>query len=271
MEAIASACHDVFQQAAKRITPLHGGDLSEVARVTLFDGREVVAKQGKLADREARMLNAIAATGMPAPKVMGVVPGVMFLEALDEARPSLSHWARFGESLARMHASPGPDAGHGYGWPEDYAFGPVVIANAQGNDWPRFWAEQRLAPFLPALPRPLATRLDALVCRLPELLPKTPSAGLLHGDLWSGNLLPTATAIHLIDPASYHGHGEVDLAMLHLFGGPGPGFWEGYGTLAPGWERRRAIYSLFPALVHFRLFGAGYQSMVARFLAAAGV
>ncbi|HHC29610.1 MAG TPA: aminoglycoside phosphotransferase, partial [Rhodobacterales bacterium] len=80
MDAIAAACRDVFQKAAKRVTPLHGGDLSEVTRVTLFDGREVVAKQGAFVDREARMLAAIAATGMPAPKVLGVVPGVMFLE-----------------------------------------------------------------------------------------------------------------------------------------------------------------------------------------------
>lgn len=266
MDAIGHACRDIFQLSAKTITPLHGGDLSEVARVTLFGGREVVAKRGPLVDREARMLTAIAATGMPAPRVLGVVPGVMFLEALEQARPSAEHWTRFGADLARMHAT----SGHRYGWSEDYAFGPVTIVNDPHDDWPLFWAEQRLLPFLPLLPPTLAARTETLARRLPDLLPARPTPGLLHGDLWSGNLLPTRGAIHLIDPACYHGHGEVDLAMLHLFDAPHPGFWEGYGAPAPGWETRRAIYSLFPALVHLRLFGVGYRGMVERFLSAAG-
>jgi fructosamine-3-kinase len=75
----------------------------------------------------------------------------------------------------------------------------------------------------------------------------------------------------MIDPACYHGHAEVDLAMLELFGAPPKAFWQGYGPEEPGRAERRAIYQLFPALVHFRLFGAGYQSMVARLLLAAGI
>lgn len=267
MDAVEAACRDVFQLSAQRITPLHGGDLSEVARVTLDGGRAVVAKRGPMVDREARMLAAIAGAGVPAPAVLGGAPGVMFLEALAEAPTQPRHWARFGTDLARLHRT----VGESYGWPEDYAFGAVDIANAPARDWPGFWAERRLLAALPHLPPALARRVETLAARLPELLPAHPAPGLLHGDLWGGNLMTTATAIHLIDPACYHGDGEVDLAMLHLFGSPGPGFAEAYGRLTPGWETRRAVYSLFPALVHLRLFGAGYRGMVERFLSAAGV
>lgn len=266
MDALNAAIREVFHAADARRHRLHGGDLSEVTLIAFSDGHRVVAKQGPMVAREARMLDALAAAGMPAPRVIAVAGPVLFLEALDETRARPEHWAMFGEDLARLHATPG-DA---YGWAEDYAFGPVAIENARVDDWPGFWAERRLMPFLPHLPAPLAARVEALARRLPDHLPARPLPGLLHGDLWTGNLLPTATGIYLIDPASYHGHGEVDLAMLHLFGGPGPGFLEAYGALAPGWETRRAIYALFPALVHLRLFGAGYRDMVERFLTHAG-
>jgi hypothetical protein len=47
-------------------------------------------------------------------------------------------------------------------------------------------------------------------------------------------------------------------------------FWDSYGRLEPGWEDRRPVYQLFPALVHLRLFGANYSSMVDRLLTRIG-
>jgi fructosamine-3-kinase len=106
---------------------------------------------------------------------------------------------------------------------------------------------------------------------MPELLPASPPPSLLHGDLWSGNILvQDGRLAALIDPACYHGHSEVDLAMLSLFGEPPPAFWESYGELGDGWEQRRDIYQLFPALVHLRLFGASYGSLVDRLLSRLG-
>ena len=54
--------------------------------------------------------------------------------------------------------------------------------------------------------------------------------------------------------------------MLTLFGSPPPEFRDAYGPLEPGWEERRILYQLFPALVHLRLFGASYGGMVERML-----
>jgi fructosamine-3-kinase len=58
--------------------------------------------------------------------------------------------------------------------------------------------------------------------------------------------------------------------MLALFDTPGESFWEAYGPLAPGWEERRPLYQLFPALVHMRLFGEAYAGMVDRLLSSLG-
>lgn len=58
--------------------------------------------------------------------------------------------------------------------------------------------------------------------------------------------------------------------MLCLFGSPPDAFQDAYGPLEPGWEERRPLYQLFPALVHLRLFGASYGGLVDRLLSSSG-
>lgn len=248
------------------IAPLHGGSLSEIARVGLADGSVVVAKTGPLVSAEARMLRAMADAGAPAPKVLAVEGDLLIMEFLDEARSGPAGWAALGHALAGLHGA----RGTAYGWEEDYAFGPARLPNAPMADWPAFWGARRMLAWPEALPAGIARRVERLASRLPEILPKQPAPALLHGDLWSGNVLFTAEGAALIDPACYYGHGEVDLAMLHLFGRPGAGFDDAYGPLEPGWQERRAVYQLWPALVHLRLFGGGYRGMVEGCLGALG-
>jgi fructosamine-3-kinase len=109
------------------------------------------------------------------------------------------------------------------------------------------------------------------VPRLAELVPEEPPARL-HGDLWNGNVLWGLDGhAWLIDPASYGGHREVDLAMLALFGLPHlPRVLDAYAEacadtrpLADGWEDRVALHQLFPLLVHACHFGGGYAARAA--------
>jgi fructosamine-3-kinase len=74
----------------------------------------------------------------------------------------------------------------------------------------------------------------------------------------------------LIDPACYHGHREVDIAMLTLFDHPPEAFFAAL-SLEPGWRERLPVYRLWPLLVHLRLFGESYRGAVDRALAACGV
>ena len=268
MDALDHAVLDLTGDRIPARRPLHGGDLSAVTLVTLQGGGRVVAKSGPLVDREARMLTAMAETGVPVPDVVGVAGNILLIEALDEGAPQPTAWAKAGEALAIMHGATGAN----YGWKEDYAFGNVEIADGETADWPDFWASRRLLAHAPYLPGGVAPRLANLAERLPHLLPAAPRPSLLHGDLWTGNLLFGAEGgVHFIDPACYFGDREVDLAMLHLFGSPGRGFNEAYGQLEPGWETRRTVYTLWPALVHLRLFGASYRGMVDRLLKELGV
>jgi fructosamine-3-kinase len=74
----------------------------------------------------------------------------------------------------------------------------------------------------------------------------------------------------LIDPATYNGWAEADLAMTVLFGGFAEAFYSEYGNLSgidPDWTKRADIYNLYHLLNHLTLFGAGYFQAVARILA----
>ena len=247
---------------------LHGGDLSEVSYVRLSDGREMVAKRGPLVDAEARMLAALRLVHAPVPEILHVEHGLLVLEYLPEVKEAdPAAWKKLGEELALLHSY----AGSAFGWEEDYALGGVTVENAQSDNWPAFWANRRLRPALPHLPEEIARRVSALADSLPDRLPTEPKASLLHGDLWSGNVLFTSDRAVLIDPACYYGHAEVDLAMLTLFYAPEPAFWRGYGRPEADREAREPIYQLFPALTHYRLFGDRYAPMVTRLLDAAGV
>jgi fructosamine-3-kinase len=268
MSAFGRRVAAVTGVAEERLERLAGGDLSEVLLVRRPDGREMVAKGGPAVGTEAAMLRALAGAGVPAPAVEGEHEGVLLLQYVPNDRVfSAAVWASIGDALRRLHDRHGEH----YGWPVDYRIGTVELDNRQHGNWPVFWGEQRLVATASVLDRPWRERVDRLAARLPDLLPVAPPASFLHGDLWGGNILVRDGALTaLIDPACYYGHAEVDLAMLHLFDTPPGSFWEAYGAAEPGWPERRILYQLFPALLHLRLFGGGYASMVDRLLAATG-
>jgi fructosamine-3-kinase len=248
----------------ERIERLAGGDLSEVLLIRRADGRSSVAKRDLTGGAESAMLRAIAAAGVPAPRVEGEHDGVLLLEHIANDRVfSPAAWTDIGAALRQLH---GREAEQ-YGWPIDYQIGTVALDNRERRDWTGFWAEQRLAATASVLDRPWRERVAGLARQVGEIVRSAPRPALLHGDLWSGNILVSEGRLAaLIDPACYHGDAEVDLAMLTLFDTPGPSFWQAYGPLEAGWEQRRPLYQLFPALLHMRLFGDTYAGMVNRLL-----
>lgn len=238
---------------------LAGGDITEAVRLRLSDGRQMVAKEGPLVPREARMLQAMREAGAPTPAVIGLRGDLLLIELLPSGgRPTGTAWATLGEALNKLHGA----TGEAYGWPEDYAFREVAIPNARSEKWPEFWAQNRLLNNCRYIPQSLAQRIELLCAELADRLPERPRLSLLHGDLWGGNILVTQDRVSgLIDPACYYGDREVDFAMLSLFDHPREEFFE-QAALEPGWRERREIYRLWPLLVHLRLFGHSYHGSV---------
>jgi fructosamine-3-kinase len=144
-------------------------------------------------------------------------------------------------------------------------------------DWGTFYAVLRVLPYAHRAARdgsltPAGLRTVERVCeRLragdARLTGPDEPVARLHGDLWSGNVLWTASGAVLIDPAAHGGHRETDLAMLALFGLPHLdrvlAAYQEVWPLAPGWQHRVGLHQLHPLLVHAALFGSGYGAQAA--------
>jgi fructosamine-3-kinase len=202
--------------------------------------------------------------------------GWLALEYLPPAPPDSSWGARLGRGLAALHRTTAAAPG----WPEDNLIGSLPQSNPQSHaTWETFWRDARLqAQWRTARERghfagPPGRLLERVVAAGPRLLAAVghEPCSLLHGDLWSGNVHPGPDGrVVLIDPASYYGHREVDLAIAELFGGIPDSTLAAYREawpLEPGYRAvRRPLYQLYYLLVHVNLFGGGY---VARTLRAA--
>jgi fructosamine-3-kinase len=258
MSAFARRVAELTRLAPERIERLAGGDLSGALLLHHPDGRLQIAKGG-LPGAEAAMLRSLANAGVPAPLVEGEHEDVLLLDHVaNDGVFSPRAWADVGTCLRRLHDT----RGERFGWPADYRIGTVDIDNRESEDWPSFWGERRLVATARVLDRPWRERVERAAALMPELLPSRPAASLLHGDLWTGNILVNGGRVAaFIDPACYYGHSEADLAMLTLFADPPNEFQSAYGALDEGWDRRRPAYQLFPALLHMRLFGASYESL----------
>ncbi len=267
--------------------PVAGGCIHNAARVDFADGSAFLkwsdAPAGMFAS-EARGLEALrAAAGadLRIPAVLGcgnagdAAPAWLLLEWLEPAPAAERPGRGLGKGLAALHSV----AAEGWGWDEPGWIGTLRQDNTPEPRWADFWWTRRLEPQLRLAGTDLAgnpAAWGALQRALPEALAAAEEEGpsLLHGDLWSGNVLMVgAGEAALVDPAAYRGHREVDLAMAELFGGFATGFLAAYRKqrpLQPGYQRRRRpIYQLYPLLVHLNLFGGGYSASVQRALRAA--
>ncbi|GHA59838.1 fructosamine kinase family protein [Streptomyces olivaceoviridis] len=244
------------------------------AEVLLDGGTPVMVKRGDgpgaVRAEVAGLRWLAAADAVRVPAVLGHDEHWMVTERVPTGAPDPGAALRFGRALAALHAAgaphfgaPPPDG------PEDACIGLAPLRNAPGTDWPRWYAEHRVLPYVRGAVdrgtlRPDEAAVFERVCaRLPELAGPAEPPARLHGDLWNGNVLWGADGeVRLIDPAAHGGHRETDLAMLHLFGCPYlDRVLAGYRRAAPladGWRDRVGLHQLFPLLVHAVLFGRGY-------------
>ena len=283
-DSLREVLEDRLDRSIRSVAAVGGGCIANACRVET-DGSPFFLKYGddevaRTFSGEAAGLEALGAADSPlaVPSVLDTAPatderpGFLVTEWITTGREGRRFWETFGQGLAALHRH----AADEYGFDRDNFIGRLPQKNEWTERWPTFFRTQRLEPQV-AMARERGrwrsdwTRsLEALYRRLPELLPREPEPSVLHGDLWKGNFMVTATGTPaLIDPAVYYGHREADLAMTELFGGFQDRFYDAYRAarpLEPGYETRRDVYNLYHLINHLNLFGAGYAGSVEEIL-----
>ena len=265
---------------------LSGGDINKAYGLTLNTGAHIFMKANSKANAdfftaEAAGLSAIEATGViKTPEILctgtddGEDVGYSFLllKFIKSAKPRTDYWESFARDLAALHKADTKifEISGKFGFFQNNFIGARAQNNTPSDSWISFFRDNRLAPqfkdadsYFTAEDR---SKITKLLDHLEDFLIEPNQPSLLHGDLWSGNVMcgPEGKAM-LIDPAAYIGHAEADLAMTELFGGFPEKFYDAYreaNPLEPGYENRRDIYNLYQLLNHLNLFGPTYLGPV---------
>jgi len=257
--------------------PVPGGCINHGQRLVASSGHSFFLKTNPQAppgmfEREAEGLLALHVPDGPRiPKAYLAGRDFFLLEDLKPASPVHDYWSKLGVQLAALHRQ----TGQGFGFSQANYLGSTPQPNPWTTDGAAFFGEQRLRyqarlAESRGLLVPVEMRLvDRLAARLADIIPEQPPS-LLHGDLWSGNVLSGAAGEPaLIDPAVYYGWAEAELAMTALFGGFPEEFYRAYqeaAPLEPGWRGRFPVYNLYHLLNHLNLFGRAYHADVVAIL-----
>jgi len=272
---LEAALQRALADASLRVTgarPVGGGCIHEAVRLVTGKG-EFFAKWNAdappdLFPSEARGLHALrdaAGPELAVPRVIAVsepergAPGFLILEFLAPGAADARAGERLGRGLAAIHRA----SAARFGFPCATYCGATRQENAPCDTWADFYATRRLRPLLQALDLGGDERrlFDRLIERLPEILPSTAAPSLIHGDLWSGNVLATGRGPALVDPSCAYADREMEFGITTLFGGLPPRAWAAYEEawpLAPGWRDRNPVYQCYHLLNHALLFGGGY-------------
>lgn len=253
----------------------HGGELvtAEGSYFLKWNDRQRYPQMFEKESKGLTLLKSANCIDVPEVIHVGEAADLQFIimSFMKAGRHAKNYWSLLGEQLANLHQNTHTH----FGLDHDNYIGSLIQRNALTENWIDFFVQHRLEAQLSLGERngkitsDIRKQFDVLYKKLPDLLPQEKPA-LLHGDLWSGNVMvnekgePT-----LIDPAVYYGHREAELAFTHLFGDFEHEFYGAYQNTLPlsaGFNSRTDLYNLYPLLVHVNLFGGGYLRQVVNIL-----
>lgn len=253
--------------------PVSGGSINQAYQISDSQHHYFVklnqASKVAMFEAEANGLKEIdksQSLRVPQPLGWGTAAGhsYIIMEWIALGRGHTHAWSAMGQQLAAMHRQ---SHDQGFGWHQNNTIGDTPQLNPWRTNWGDFFAEQRIGYQVQLAQRHGGAfrHSAALIDQIPTVLSgHRPAPSLVHGDLWSGNAAFSQTGEPIIlDPATYYGDREVDIAMTELFGGFPPAFYQGYQEawpLAEGYQQRKILYNLYHILNHFNLFGGGYAS-----------
>ena len=220
---------------------------------------------------EARMLQDLSKNGLSVPQVIASTKEALVMEYIKPSRDiSYDRETEAAKALASLHRVSNESRMYGY------YYNTTIASFTQNNEqtqynWGLFLSQMRILPMAKLcydkglVEKSLLDRIETLCSGLYRRIDMsliTPS--LLHGDVWSGNILYEKNGACFIDPAIYFGDREMELAFILLFHTFGEHFFEEYTKVYPlsgdFYETKVALYQIYPLLVHVALYGGGYVS-----------
>lgn len=281
-QSLAESVEVAIGVSAESISPLSGGSVGEVYRADTHEHGAVVIKVDRSADArlnlEGDMLEyLIAHAKLPVPIVLYSSPGLLIMQMLPGSSTfSASAEQHAADLLAELHTIQSPAFGFHY----DTLIGSLHQPNTVTLNWIPFFRDHRLLHMAQHAYQESRMGLDTLnriekfASNLEQWIDEPEHPALLHGDVWTTNVLADSNTITgFVDPAIYYGHSETELAFITLFNTFGSAFFDRYNEHRPihpdFFTTRKDIYTLYPLLVHVRLFGGSYlrsvESTIARF------
>ena len=256
-----------------QVHPLQGGDINEVFLLKC-DRQDYVIKLNsaikfpEMFEAEAEGLELLRSSeSFRIPKVFafGEIDkfSYLILEYIGPGKTSIQFWRYFGEQLAKLHKTTQTN----FGLNRDNYIGSLPQINDVARTAAAFYVNSRLEPqFKLAYDQGFTfSNLNSFYKNISEDIPNEPPS-LIHGDLWNGNYLVSKDGLPvLIDPAVSFSHREMDIAMMHLFGGFSTEVFSEYNNSYPllqDWKDRISLWQLYYLLVHLNLFGSGYLGQV---------
>ena len=157
-----------------------------------------------------------------------------------------------------------------YGFDFDAQIGGLKQPNNYSSNWINFFRDHRLRIIFELInqnepmPSLINQKLELVIKNLENLIPSKPSISLLHGDLWTGNILfHNKKLVGLIDPGIFFGHNELEIAYLTWFKFADNSFLSHYSNtinIENSYFEYEPIYQIYFCLLNIHLWSRDYIS-----------
>ena len=156
--------------------------------------------------------------------------------------------------------------------------GGIEQINSYEKNWVSFYCNKRLSPIFELankkenMDNAINNKIHFILNNMINFIPKNPTPALLHGDLWEGNILFNKNKfVGFIDPGSFFGHNEMEVAYLRWFN---PSFidekflnkYNEIINLDKNYLNYEPIYQLYYSLCNVALWDRAYISETIKIL-----
>lgn len=271
MEQLQAQLSNTLGESVEDITYFTQGQIGDIYKVKTPQNSYILktSQPSEKLQIEHDMLIDIKNYNITVPEVFDVSPTHLLMEYIKTSPLSKpTQELEAAKLLSRLHNVTNESRMYGYYY--DTTIASFIQNNEQTQyNWTLFLGQMRIMPMAKIcyerghVSKEMVDRLEHLCMDLYKRVDMsliTPS--LLHGDLWSGNILFNMNGVTVIDPAIYFGDKEMELAFIMLFDTFGETFFSAYEEVHPlsddFYEVKVPLYQIYPLLVHVALYGGSY-------------